>query len=126
MDMAAYFAAAGFAENVEGVAVYDHSGASLLTELPGEQTEAFVSALAQCVPAQLSEEQYQQIGRAQREGGSFRVVFDLADGTQYGFYLIPSLDVAMFGDGRYTLPQDFSASFGGYFEGLVQGPQPMQ
>ena len=83
-----------------------------------------MAALAQSVPARLSDEQYQQIGQAQREGRSFRVTFDLADGTGYGFYVIPSLDIAMFGDGRYTTPADFSDAFGSFFDGLQQDAPP--
>lgn len=125
LDPASYFTLAGFPDNIQAVSVFDHSGSSLLTQLPQKEMEQFVAALAQSVPAQLSDEQYQQIGRAQREGKSFRVTFDLDDGTSYGFYLIPSLNIAMFGDGRYTTPQDFSDTFGGLFDGLEQQAPPV-
>lgn len=125
LDPAEYFALAGFPDNIQSVSVFDHGGSSLLAQLPKEETEQFVAALAQSVPAQLSDEQYQQIGQAQREGRSFRVTFDLDDGTGYGFYVIPSLDIAMFGDGRYTTPADFSDAFGGFFDGLRQDAPPI-
>lgn len=81
--------------------------------------------MAQSTPAQLSDEQYQQIGQAQRDGESYQISFDLKDGTAYTFYVIPSLNIAMFGDGRYTMAQDFADEFGAFFESLVQQPQPM-
>ena len=125
LDPAAYFALAGFPGNIQSVSVFDHGGNSLLTQLPQEETEQFVEMLTQSVSAQLSDEQYQQIGQAQREGRSFRVTFDLADGTSYGFYLIPSLNIAMFGDGRYTTPAEFSDAFGAFFDGLEQDVPPI-
>lgn len=125
LDPASYFTLAGFPGNVRAVAVFDHSGGTRLAQLPEEQVGQFVEALAQSVPAQLSDEQYQQIGQAQRNGGSFRASFVLDDGTSYSFYLIPSMNIAMFGDGRYTTPQGFADAFGAFFEGLEQEAPPV-
>lgn len=125
LDPSTYFPAAGFPDNIETVSVFDHAGSNLLAQLPDEDVERFAEALAQSTPAQLSDEQYQQIGQAQRDGKSYQVSFDLKDGTAYTFYVIPSLNIAMFGDGRYTMAQDFADKFSVFFESLVQEPQPM-
>ena len=86
---------------------------------PGEY---FQRAGYQAGPAELDSDGYQQIAQAQREGLSYRLSFDLSDGTKYWLYVIPALDIAMIGDGRYTLPDTLSGQFGGLFDGLEQTP----
>lgn len=48
--------------------------------------------------------------------------FRLADTTRYKLYVIPSLSVAMIGNGRYTLPDEFHSAFDPVFDALSQAP----
>ncbi len=125
LQIDSYFSLAGFPENIQGVSIYDHAGINLLDRLPNEEIENFTELLKGSLPAELENEDYQEIGRAQQEGRSFQISFELMDGTEYRFYLIPSLRISMFGDGRYSLPQEFCDSYTDIFEGLTQPEQPM-
>lgn len=120
-----YFSLAGFPENIQGVSIYDHAGINLLDCPPNGEIENFTEFLKSSIPAELENEDYQEIGQAQQEGRSFQISFELMDGTEYRFYLIPSLRIAMFGDGRYFLPQEFCDSYNNVFEALTQPEQPM-
>ena len=77
-------------------------------------------------PAALAEEDYLAIARAQTEGESYQLLLDLNDGTTVSLYVLPSLQIAMIGDCRYTLPDSFSEKFGDLFDGLTQDPLPAQ
>ena len=124
LDVAACFEAAGLGERAGSVSIYDHMGLSEAALLTDGQGEALRQALLRCTPAELSDEDYQAIARAQSEGRSWQAAFALQDGTQLRLYVIPELGVAMLGDDRYRLPEDFSDSCGSLFEGLEQGPPP--
>ncbi len=125
LQVDSYFSLAGFPENIQGVSIYDHAGINLLDCLPNGEIENFTEFLKSSIPAELENEDYQEIGQAQQEGRSFQISFELMDGTEYRFYLIPSLRIAMFGDGRYFLPQEFCDSYNNVFEALTQPEQPM-
>lgn len=120
MNAAEYFKAADFRKTVTGISVYDHRGTELLAEVSAEDTKPMIDALSRSQPAELTDEEYQLIGKAQKEGRSFQLFFALNDGTIYKLYVIPSLEITMIGDNRYILPEDFSASFGQLFDGLAQ------
>ena len=122
IDPGEYFQKARFPKIVDGVSIYDHMGSELLGSVPAGSVDALVKCLSQAVPAELDSDGYQQIAQAQREGLSYRLSFDLSDGTKYWLYVIPALDIAMIGDGRYTLPDTLSGQFGGLFDGLEQTP----
>ncbi|WP_296628748.1 hypothetical protein, partial [uncultured Negativibacillus sp.] len=126
MDVAEHFKAARFPETINEVSIYDHAGAQMLADFPSSEIEALIDTLAQSMPAQLSDEDYQQIAKAQNEGQSYQLFFSLNDGTIYHLYVIPSLEIAMIGDGRYVLPESFAEDFGSLFEGLSQSPLPAQ
>lgn len=98
----------------------------MLADFPSSEIEALIDTLAQSMPAQLSDEDYQQIAKEQNEGQSYQLFFSLNDGTIYHLYVIPSLEIAMIGDGRYVLPESFAEDFGSLFEGLSQNPLPVQ
>ena len=125
LQVDSYFSLAGFPENIQGVSIYDHAGINLLDCLPNGEIENFTELLKSSIPAEQENEDYQEIGQAQQEGRSFQISFELMDGTEYRFYLIPSLRIAMFGDGRYFLPQEFCDSYNNVFEALTQPEQPM-
>jgi len=122
MDASKYFQQARFSEIVEGISIYDHMGRDLLSEVPTKDVASLVEILSQTTPAKLDNDDYQQIAKAQKNGLSYRLSFNLSDGTKYWLYVIPSLDIAMLGDGRYTLPDSFSNQFGTLFDGLEQKP----
>ena len=126
MDVAEHFKAARFPETINEVSIYDHAGVQMLADFPSSEIEALIDTLAQSMPAQLSDEDYQQIAKAQNEGQSYQLFFSLNDGTIYHLYVIPSLEIAMIGDGRYVLPESFAEDFGSLFEGLSQNPLPAQ
>lgn len=120
MNVQEYFEAARFPETINQIAIYDHAGREMLGEFPQKETSSLISILSQVEPAALSEEDYQQIARAQREGKSYRLLLELDDGTTCSLYVIPSLDIAMIGDGRYALPESFGDNFEALFEGLEE------
>ena len=113
-----YLDTADFDETVEDVEILDHMGLEVLAHTePGW----LLADLRKAEPAVLTDEDYAAIGQAQQEGKSFRVEFLLKDGTRFGFYLIPEMELAMVGDNKYTA--DLSRKE--IFEGLDQGPLPM-
>ena len=124
MDVSEYFQAARFPEIIDEVFICDHMGTEMLSEFPKEETASLIDLLSQAEPAELSDEDYQQIARAQTEGDSYQLLFSLNDGTTYRLYVIPSLGIIMIGDDRYTLPESFADTFGGVFDGLSQKPIP--
>lgn len=126
LNIQEYFETARFPETINDIAIYDHSGREMLGDFPQNKTASLISILSQAEPADLSEEDYEQIAHAQREGKSFRLVFELNDGTSYSLYVIPSLDIAMIGDSRYALPEAFADNFGALFDGFCQKPLPAQ
>lgn len=126
MDVSAYFEIAGFGENAEGISIYNHMGTEKLGGISDDITEDFVRGITGAVEAKLTGDQYMEIASAQSNGKSFTVSLELSDGTEYRFYLIPSMDIVMIGDNRYVLPAEFAEKFGSAFEGLVQEPLPAQ
>ena len=127
LDLAEQFAAADLIRRAEGMLICDHTGSQVLGEVDAEQTAALLEELTSAVPAQLTDEQYQQIGRAQSQGGSYRLLIELDDGTRYPMYVIPSLSIAMVGDGRYTMPQELAGRFSDLTAQLpAQQPMPAQ
>ena len=124
LDAAKYFEDARFSDTIKEISIYDHAGAEMLAECPAQENASLIAALSQAEPAQLSGEEYQQISKAQKEGKSYQLFFSLSDGTLYRMYVIPSLNIAMIGDGRYTLPENFINDFGQLFDGLKQPPLP--
>lgn len=125
IDVKTYFETADFAETVNGIEVCDHAGNTVLTEISGQDTKKMINILTQVTPADLTDEQYQQIGQAQRNGESFQLMFQLKDHTVYKMYVIPSLSIAMVGDNRYFLTDEFDKMFGELFSNLKQGAVPM-
>lgn len=126
LDIQAHFQAAGFPEAVESASILDHSGTQVLQELSADQSRALAASLALCSPAELTNDQYQEIGSAQQEGRSYLVALHLNDGTDYTLYVIPSLNIGMIGDNRCWLPEGFLQEFGELFEGLEALSPPMQ
>ena len=124
VDLSDYFAAADFAHTARTIEIRDHMGREVLDTLEGQDRRAMLDLLCQCKAAELENEDYPAIGEAQRSGGSFRLVLKLTDGTDYGLYVLPELGLAMLGDNKYSLPEDFRQSFGERFGGLTQGPLP--
>lgn len=118
LDLEEYLDAADFDEIAGSAEILDHMGREVLT---GTEPGWLLDDLREAEPAVLTDEDYASIGQAQREGKSFRVELLLADGTRYGFYLIPELQLAMVGDSKYTL----ELSHAEIFDGLEQGPLPM-
>lgn len=126
MNIAEHFKAAGIPEIVNEISVYNHLGTELLAEIPAKEITPLIDTLSKAQPADLTDEEYQQIGKAQKEGESFQLFLTLNDGTIYKLYVIPSLEITMIGDNRYILPNEFSESFGHLFDGLIQQPLPAQ
>lgn len=122
LDAAALFEAADFQKTVTEIVLFDHFGREELGQLSGKEAKLLIELLAQSSPASLSNEDYEAIGKAQKSGRSFLVVFQLADTTRYRLYVIPSLSIAMIGNGRYTLPDEFHSAFDPVFDALRQTP----
>lgn len=126
MDISEYFEAARFPEIIDEVSIYDHAGTQMLSGVPEKEITALIDVLAQAEPAKLSNEDFQEISRAQKEGNSYQLFFELNDGTTYQLYVIPSLGITMLGDNRYALPENFADDFGYLFDGLSQKMIPAQ
>lgn len=124
MDISEFFKAADFSGTANGISVYDHAGKERLRDIPDEEMTSFIEELERVSPAELSNEQYQAIGKAQKEGKSYQLFLMLNDGTRYSFYLIPSMNIAMIGDNRYMLSDNFADRFGNLFENLSQQQIP--
>ena len=126
VDITEYFTNADFANITEKILINDHFGSNTLNTLSKKETKTLIENIVTATPAELTNEQYEGIGKAQTEGESYLLSFLLADGTQYEMYVIPSLSLAMVGDNKYTLASEFTANCGANFEGLTQQPMPMQ
>lgn len=122
LDAAALFEAADFQKTVTEIILYDHFGRDELGRLSGKEAKKLIELLSQVSPASLTNEDYEAIGKAQKAGKSFLVVFQLADTTCYKLYVIPSLSIAMMGNDRYTLPDEFHSAFDPVFDALSQAP----
>ena len=90
--------------------------------LSGKDAKRLIELLVQASPAFLTGEDYEAIGTAQKSGESFLVAFHLADTTRYTLYVIPSLSLAMIGNSRYTIPEEFHPAFDSVFDALGQTP----
>ena len=104
VDLGAYLAAAELGRTAASLEIRDHMGREVLKTAGPDR---ILEILAEGIPAKLTDEDYAAVGRAQSEGGSFLLALKLTDGTEFRFYLIPELSLALVGDGRYTvtLPQ---------------------
>lgn len=122
LDAAALFEAANFRKTVTKITLFDHFGREELGQLSGKEAKDLIGLLSQVSPASLTNEDYEAIGKAQKAGESFLVVFQLADTTRYKLYVIPSLSIAMIGNSRYTLPDEFHSAFDPVFDALNQTP----
>ena len=125
LDLATYFEKADLEARVETIQICDHAGGESLAQVSDGEVEALLSVIAGSLQAELTNEQYQQIGKAQKAGGSFLLCCNMNDGTAYQMYVIPSLSIVMAGDSVYTLPDAFSEQFGTLFDRLEQQPVPM-
>ncbi|MEG0091350.1 MAG: hypothetical protein RSA20_05985, partial [Oscillospiraceae bacterium] len=125
MDLQEYFKSADLLSLTESIDVYDHFGLSLLKTIKGKKAQAILEGVSLCAPAKLKDEDYGAIGAAQTEGKSFYLHCNLSDGTVFKFYIIPELGIAMVGDGRYQMSEDFQSSSAKIFQGLKQPVQPI-
>ncbi|MDD3164728.1 MAG: hypothetical protein PHS97_02620 [Oscillospiraceae bacterium] len=114
-----YFETADFGNTVESISVYSHFGDSVLDELTKKKDiKTMIELLADSVPAKLSHEQFEEIGKAQSSGKSFMLSFNLNDSTEFQFYLIPSLNLVMVGDNRYALCDNWQTEYSDFFASL--------
>lgn len=120
-----YFDTADFLNTVETIQICDHGGRNILRTLSGDDAADLISLLSHASPAELSNEEYQAIARAQNNGESYQLVFQLTDSTSYATYVIPTLSVVSAGDNRYLLPEEDCSALGTVFSGLEQAPLPM-
>ncbi|MFV0498401.1 MAG: hypothetical protein ACK5L0_09600 [Candidatus Fimivivens sp.] len=125
VDVSEYFSNANFAEIVDNIVIYDHFKRDALDTISGEKTEQMIADLSKSAPAVLSDADYEKIGKAQISGVSFLLSFELNDNTQYNMYVIPTLGIAMIGDNKYTLSDEFTSHYGDLFSGLEQKGQPV-
>lgn len=119
MDAAEYISAAGFEQNVEKIEICDHFGREALDTLTGKRAKQLLALLTEAQPANLTNQEYERIARAQSEGRSYRLRLLLNDTTQTGMYAIPSMSIVMIGDNRYVLPEETAQELEAMFEGLT-------
>lgn len=125
LDLDAYFETAALEDRVESIQICDHAGQEVLAEVAAQNVQEMLSVISDSTQAELTDEQYQQIGKAQRTGGSFLLKCQMNDGTAYQMYVIPSLSIVMAGDSTYSLTDTFSEKYSPIFDGLEQQPSPM-
>lgn len=102
----------------------DHMGGETLAVVT--DAAALTEELRQATSPELEPEDYEAIAREQMDGHSFQLVLQLNDNTQIVCYLLPRLGLISLGDDYYRLPESGGAPFGLSFDGLEQGPLPLQ
>lgn len=125
LELDTYFETAALEERVERIQICDHAGRESLADVSDQEVQEVLSVISDSTQAELMDEQYQQISKAQRTGGSFLLKCWMNDGTAYQMYVIPSLSMVMAGDSTYILPDTFSEKYGSIFASLEQHPSPM-
>lgn len=125
LELSSYFETANLKDRTEEIQICDHSGQNILCTYVGNDAQDLISLLAQAVSAEFTDDQYQKIARAQKNGGSYQLVFRLADSTAYTMYVIPTLSVVSAGDNRYQMPDEYAQKLTAVFSGLQQAPLPM-
>ncbi len=125
LDLANYFTAADFSNNVEQIDIYDHMGINSLKSLDAATAKDLLDKIALSQPAQLQDADYQNIASAQSDGKSFLLKAKLSDGTSTDMYVIPQLNIVMVGDGKYTIDQTLAGEISDIFTGLEQSAPPM-
>ena len=122
LELSDYFETADLEGRMESIQTCDHTGQSILCTFTGDDAEDLLSLLVQAVPAEFTDDQYQEIARAQSNGGSYQLIFRLEDNTSYTMYVIPALSVVFAGDNRYLLPDEYAQNIKDVFSGLTQTP----
>lgn len=125
LELSTYFETAELEDRTEEVQICDHAGQSILSTLTGDDAEALISLLTQSISAELTNDQYQEIARAQRSGESYQLMFRLKDSTSYTMYVIPALSIVSAGDNRYLVPEEYAQDLKNVFSELPQTPLPM-
>lgn len=125
LDLDSYFDTAAFQDTVDRIEICDHAGRTVLREVDEADITPLLTLLARATQAELADEEYQEIARAQRSGGSYQLVFRLVDGTSYSLYVIPDLSIVSAGDNRYRMPEEYQQELSKVFNGLQQTPLPM-
>lgn len=92
----------------EKVEIYDHIGSTVLDTLDKKDAEDMINALSESLPIKdFSNEEYEEMARAQSNGESFLLSFILEDNTSFKMFVIPKLKVASIGDNLYYLSENF-------------------
>ena len=125
LALSTYLEAADLKDKAQELQICDHSGRDILRTVTGDDVQALLSLLSQAVPAELTDEDYQEIARAQRTGESYQLVFQLEDSTSYAMYVIPSLSIVSAGDNRYQIPDTYAQDLTDAFSVLQQANIPM-
>lgn len=116
--------AADLKNRTEEVWICDHTGRSVLCTRTGDDMQALLVLLTQAAPAELTKDQYQEIARAQRNGESYQLVFQLRDGTTYIMYVIPALSIVSAGDNYYLMSGEYAQKLSDAFSALPLVPLP--
>ena len=115
-----YFKFAEFPEKIESVSIYDHEGREKLADFPNERVGELVAELSKAKIAELTNDDFERIGKAQSNGKSFKLSFNLKDETKFIFYVIPSINITMIAGDRYILPKSFGEKFSEILSNLEQ------
>lgn len=126
LELSRYFDAANLQGRTKEMQVCDHAGRNVLCTFTADDAKALLALLSQALPAEFTNEEYQEIARAQRSGGSYQLVFRLEDSTAYTMYVIPSLSVVSAGDNRYRMADEYVQELQDLFSGIQQTSPPME
>lgn len=125
IDLTSYFENAKLQEITEDIDILDHNGHTVLSTIKKGDKNLLLQLVASSLPASLEKHEYESIAKAQVNGESYFIRCNLTDKTTFDFYVIPNLGIAMVGDQRFFLPDNFLTECGGYFENLTQQKLPM-
>lgn len=113
-------------EHAKEIHILNHVGNDVLKKMTDHAfVESMIEGLYSATNADLTNKEYEAIGKAQSEGKSYQLQFNIKDGTQMAMYIIPELKVVSMGDAYYQLPDAFFDQFGDIFSGLKQEALPL-
>ncbi|MFD0960738.1 hypothetical protein [Paenibacillus chungangensis] len=112
-----YIALADLKRLAERVDIMNHSGSKLLHSLVEKQAvKEWIEAISASSSADdLTREDMEKLARAQSEGRSYKIAFQLKDNTSIDMYVAPELKLASIGNGRYVLAEAFLKQYGQLF-----------
>ena len=106
LNLESFFKNINLIPDTEELAVFDHHGREFLKEIGMEDAQKLLTLISTATKAELSNDDYQEIGSMQVNGKSFSLECKLTGGSVYQFYAIPEKGLVMIGDNTYQVSPD--------------------